>query len=101
METVPCNRLFFPTIYSLATLSVVISLRYRLVTSYLPSTVGGTPHSAASSSVVLEIFLLVWGSKICFGFSGFALELLLVLSGLRCFCVKFWQRHEAFLLSLL
>jgi hypothetical protein len=85
METVPCCRLCFPAIYSLATFSVVISQSYRFVALCLPSTVGSTPHS-----VVFEIFLVAWGSETCFRFSSSATVLLLVLSGLWCFCV--WLR---------
>ena len=55
-------------------------------------------------SVVFEIVLVVWGSKTCFGFNYFALGVLLVLPGLRCFgvwLIKFWQRHASVLLCLL
>jgi hypothetical protein len=87
LETVSCSPLCFPVIYSLATLSV-ISLRLPLVASYLLSTVGDAPHSAAILFGCYRSFPCGRGSKICFGFSGCAPELLLVLFGLRCFCVR-------------
>lgn len=102
-ETVPYSRLCFAAMYSLATHSLS---SFHYVTGLLLLTClplwEVTRIRPPSCLVVFEIFLVVWGPKICFDFRGCAPELLLVLSGLRCFCVRlFWQRHEAFLLSSL
>jgi hypothetical protein len=93
--TVPCCRQCFPCIHSVTTLSVVISLHYRFLPTCLLlwKVLCLRPPSC---SVVFEIYILAWGSKICFGLSDCAPGLLLMFPGLRCFCVwliKFWQRY--------
>jgi hypothetical protein len=54
-------------------------------------------------SAVFEILRSACGTAACFGFSGSAPWVLLLLAGLRCFfsvrLIKFWPRHAAVLLS--
>jgi hypothetical protein len=91
-----------PAIFSLATLSVVISLRYRIfLPACLPRWVG-----LCSATVYCQVLLIF--EIFSFGFSDTALEVLLVLPGIRCLfvCVsvrliKFWQHYATDVLSLL
>jgi hypothetical protein len=108
--TVLVFRHWIPAIFSLATLSVVISLRYRI---FLPACPPPRLWGGLCSAIVhrpvrlfFEIFLSAWGSKHVSA-SVRASEVLLVLPEIRCFvcvCVwliNFWQNCATDLLSLL
>jgi hypothetical protein len=101
---VPGCRHCFLAISSLGTLSVIISLRYRIFLPVCLSFCEGLCSAAFLFGCSLRNFLSGWGYKTRFDFSDCA-------PGEYCWCcpdfdvflclVKFWQRHATVLLSLL